>query len=120
MYAIRSYYDARHLSADRPNRLCYLGTVLHTRAGSPGESRSPLQVGAELYGHAGVESDLEVLCLMLETLRVTGLSDLHVDLGHVAIFRGLAAQAGLAPEEEATLFAALQSKSASDIAACLV
>ena len=60
--------DAHPLQRDEPSRLCYMGTVLHTRADGFGSSRSPLQVGAELFGHAGVESDVEILSLVLECL----------------------------------------------------
>jgi ATP phosphoribosyltransferase regulatory subunit len=59
--------DAHQLQRDVPTRLCYIGTVLHTRPESIGDSRSPLQVGAELYGHAGVESEVEIIGLMLQT-----------------------------------------------------
>jgi len=107
--------DNHQLKREEPTRLCYLGTVLHTRPEGLGGSRSPLQVGAELYGHTGMESDLEVLSLMVETLRSVGLSELHVDLGHVGIFRGLAAQAGLDGEVEAELFGALQRKAVPEI-----
>jgi ATP phosphoribosyltransferase regulatory subunit len=72
-------------------------------------------MGAELYGHAGIESDVEVLCLMLEALAMTGLHEVHLDFGHVGIFRGLAREAELAPEQEAVLFEALQRKSRPEI-----
>ncbi len=107
--------DAHHLKRVTPTRLCYLGTVLRTRPEGHGGSRSPLQVGAELYGHGGIESDVEVLRLMLATLQGAGLEQLYLDLGHVGIFRGLARQAGLAPAQEAQLFDALQRKSRPDI-----
>ncbi|MDE2089707.1 MAG: ATP phosphoribosyltransferase regulatory subunit [Gammaproteobacteria bacterium] len=107
--------DAHQLKRDVPVRLCYLGTVLHTRPEGFGGSRSPLQVGAELYGHGGTESDVEVLCLMLETLALTGVRQVHVDLGHVGIFRALARQARLAPGQEASLFDALQRKALPEI-----
>jgi ATP phosphoribosyltransferase regulatory subunit len=64
--------DAHLLKRDGPVRLCYMGTVLRTRADGFGGSRSPYQAGVELYGHRGHESDLEVLTLMLETLAVAG------------------------------------------------
>ena len=87
--------DAHHLACDKPNRLCYLGTVLRTQGDHLAKSRSLMQIGAELYGHAGIESDLEVLQLMLEMLAVAGLQDVYIDLGHVAIFRALIRSAGL-------------------------
>ena len=107
--------DAHQLNKDIPNRLCYMGTVLHTRPDGFGGSRSPLQVGAEIYGHAGVESDVEVLCLMLETFNTAGVKDVFVDIGHVGIFRGLAKQAELDKDGEACLFEMLQRKAIPEI-----
>jgi len=107
--------DAHQLCRDEPTRLCYLGTVLTSTGGGLEGSRSPLQIGAELYGHAGIEADLEVICLMLESLRLAGMDDLFLDLGHVGIFRGLARQAGLDQEQELALFDALQRKAVPEI-----
>ncbi len=107
--------EARHLRSDQPTRLCYLGTVLHSLPDGITRSRSPIQLGAELYGHEGIESDCEILCLMLETLRQASVEDVHLDLGHVGIFRGLARQARLGADEEAVLYDALQRKAASEI-----
>jgi len=107
--------DAHHLKSSAPTRLCYLGTVLHTRPGGFAGSRSLLQVGAELFGHAGIESDVEVLSLMVQTLKQTGVENLYLDLGHVGIYRGLVEQAGLEPEQEAILFDALQRKARPEI-----
>ena len=107
--------DAHHLKSSAPTRLCYLGTVLHTRPGGFAGSRSLLQVGAELFGHAGIESDVEVLSLMVETLKQAGVDDLYLDLGHVGIYRGLVDQAGLDAEQEAILFDALQRKAKPEI-----
>lgn len=103
--------DARHLDREAPVRLCYLGEVLHTHAEGVGESsRSPFQVGAEIYGHSGFESDVEVLTLLLETLGGAGVENIHLDLGHVGIYRALARQAGLDDDQEQGLFDALQRK----------
>ncbi|MGD8907743.1 MAG: ATP phosphoribosyltransferase regulatory subunit [Chromatiales bacterium] len=107
--------DAHHIGCDAPTRLCYLGTVLHTRSDSFAGSRSPLQIGAELYGHSGVESDIEILRLMMRTLAQTGVRDVYLDLGHVGIFKGLARQAGLDAAQESALFDALQRKAMSEI-----
>lgn len=85
--------DAHRLRRDIPTRLCYLGTVLHTRPNPFVGSRSPFQVGAELFGYQGVDSDIEILSLMLETLTITGITNFHVDIGHVEIYRCLVAQA---------------------------
>ncbi len=112
--------DAHQLKRnDLPTRLCYLGTVLHTRPDGSGGSRSPYQVGAELYGHAGVESDAEVLCLMLETLKLAGITEIHVDLGHMGIFRGLADQAKLSSVQKSSLFESLQRKATPEVQALL-
>jgi len=111
--------DAHNLKRDVPTRLCYLGTVLHTRGDHLEPSRSPMQVGAELYGHAGIASDLEILQLMLETLAMAGLQNVHVDLGHVGVFRGLARQAGLNPDQETQVFDVLQRKARPELAELL-
>ncbi len=107
--------DAHQLKKSEPTRLCYMGTVLQTRPDGFGGSRSPLQVGAELYGHAGIESDVEIICLMLETFRQSGLKDIFLDLGHVGIYGGLAQQAGLDADQEAVLFEMLQRKAIPEI-----
>ena len=107
--------DAHPLRRDAPTRLCYLGSVLRTRADGFGGSRSPMQVGAELFGHAGIESDTEILELMLETLSLLQIADVHIDLGHVGIFRGLARDAGLSSVVENDLFDALQRKAVTEI-----
>ena len=107
--------DAHPLQRSAPTRLCYMGTVLHTRSDGFGGSRSPLQVGAELFGHAGVESDVEIIKLLLELLELLSISELHIDLGHVGIFRGLARDADLSEQQEQELFAALQRKAVPEI-----
>ncbi len=107
--------DAHHLRGDTPSRLCYLGTVLHTRADGFAGTRSPLQIGAEIYGHAGIESDTEILRLILLTLRTAGIAESYLDLGHVGIFRGLARQAELDTHQEHALFDALQRKAIPEI-----
>lgn len=99
-------------------RLCYVGSVLHTLPKGQGASRNPIQLGAEIYGHAGCESDVEVLQLMVETLRLAGVADnLALDIGHVGIYRGLAAFAGLNQQQEQALFTALQRKAIPEIEA---
>ena len=81
--------DAHLLNFDGIARLCYVNSVLHTIPSGITQTREPLQIGAELYGHSGLESDLEVQCLMLQCLSVSSISEIHLDLGHVAVFRGL-------------------------------
>lgn len=107
--------DAHQLRRETPTRLCYMGTVLHTRPDGFAASRAPLQIGLELYGHPGVESDVEVFRLMVETLRACNIENTYFDLGHVGIFRGLAKQAGLSAEQESELFDALQRKAKPEI-----
>lgn len=111
--------DARGLRDETCARLCYLGTVLHALPDGFTRTRSPVQVGAELYGHAGFESDCEILSLMLETLAVAGVDDVHVDLGHVGVFRALAKQAGIDSARETALHHALQRKARGEIAELL-
>jgi ATP phosphoribosyltransferase regulatory subunit len=108
--------DAHQLRREGPTRLCYLGTVLHTRSDGFAGTRSPLQVGAEIYGHSGPESELEILRLVLLTLELAGIGNAYLDLGHVGIYRGLARQAGLGPDREQTLFEALQRKAIPEVA----
>ncbi len=107
--------DAHNLKREVPTRLCYVGTVLRAYADPLDTSRSPIQIGAELYGHAGPEADLEVIRLMLELLAQAGVLGVHLDLGHVGIYRGLARQAGLDEDGEEALFAILQRKSRPDL-----
>ena len=102
--------DAHYLKRTVPVRLCYVGSVLHTRPTDLASSREPLQLGAELFGHAGPESEAEILCLMVTTLRFAGIERLHVDLGHSGVFRGLVAAAGLTEDQQEQLFDALQRK----------
>ncbi len=111
--------DAHHLRRDTPTRLCYLGTVLRTRPEGHGGTRSPLQLGAELYGHAGLESDLEIIKLMVAALRTAGVANIHLDLGHVGIYRNLVRQAGLSDEVEHRLFDALQRKACPELTTLL-
>ncbi len=107
--------DAHPLQRETPSRLCYLGTVLHTRPDGFAGTRCPMQLGAELFGHGGIESDVEILSLVLETLALMGITDVHMDLGHVGIFRGLAREAGLDERMETDLFDALQRKAVPEI-----
>jgi ATP phosphoribosyltransferase regulatory subunit len=107
--------DAHRLRRDAPTRLCYLGPVLHTLPNAFAGSRNPFQIGAELYGHRGLESDVEVMCLMLDTLAAAGFDSVLLDLGHMAIFRGLSRQAALDRDQESTLFDALQRKACPEI-----
>ncbi len=105
--------DAHALSREQPNRLFYTGSVLRARTDGAGGSRTPLQFGAELFGHAGPGSDVEIIQLMLDTVLIAGLQETEVllDVGHVGVFRGLINNAGLSAEEQEQLFSALLSGS---------
>ncbi len=107
--------DAHMLKSEAPSRLCYCGTVLHTLPESAGGTRSPLQIGAELYGHSGMTSDVEIISLMITTLQASGIDDILLDLGHTGIFDALTKSANLTPQLEADLFSMLQRKSTPDI-----
>ncbi len=107
--------DAHVLQQEGPNRLCYAGSVLRTRPSIMLGSRSPYRIGAELYGHSGIESDLEVISLMLETLKLAGVDSVQLAFGHIGIYRSLIENANLGPELEKKLFTALQNKATKDI-----
>lgn len=111
--------DAHSLNRQGPVRLCYAGSVLHTKPKSLLASRSPIQLGAELYGDASLSSDLEVISLMLETLQCAGISGVTLDLGHVGIYRALIELAQLDGEAEQHLFDVLQRKATSEIEAAI-
>jgi ATP phosphoribosyltransferase regulatory subunit len=104
--------DAHLLNRKGVTRLCYCGSVLHTRPRGPGATREPIQVGAELYGEAGVAADVEILQLLCAALGAAGVKKPRVDIGHVAVFRAIAHAAEVGPELEAALFEALQAKDA--------
>jgi ATP phosphoribosyltransferase regulatory subunit len=106
---------ARHFADREVVRLCYLGTVLRTRPDSLGGSRAPRQVGCELFGETTLAGDVEILRLMLDTLALAGLRDVHLDLGHVSIYRALIGKLGLDPGDEALVFDILQRKSQPDL-----
>jgi len=107
--------DAHSLRRQGPARLCYAGSVLHTKPKSLMASRSPIQLGAELYGDGGLASDVEIITLMLATLQASGVEKITLDLGHVGVYRALIDLAQPAPAQEQRLFDALQRKSAVDI-----
>lgn len=109
--------DAHTLGAEGPSRLCYCGSVLHTLPRPLSTSRSLIQLGAELYGDASSASDIEVISLMLETLKVCQVEGVHLDIGHVGIYRGLVQAANLDDATERALFDALQRKASDEVAA---
>lgn len=108
--------DAHLLNRDGVTRLCYCGPVLHTRPGRPHATREPLQFGAEIYGHAGIEADLEALSLALECLRAAQVTQAQVDLADVRIVRALLAGVLVDASVIARVHAALAAKDASELA----
>jgi len=102
--------DAHCLNREGPVRLCYSDNVLHTRPRGIMTSRVPIRIGAELYGYSGVECDIELVCIMHETLRAAEINDVHIVLGHVGIFRTLLLEANLDEGTERSLFEAVQRK----------
>jgi|AntAceMinimDraft_11_1070367.scaffolds.fasta_scaffold00761_6 ATP phosphoribosyltransferase regulatory subunit len=107
--------DAHSLAEDGVTRLCYAGSTLHTRPKSLLASRSPMQLGAELYGDDSLGADVEIVRLMLATLDAAGLAGVTLDLGHVGIYEAVLAKAGLSGAKEKTVFDALQRKSVPDL-----
>jgi ATP phosphoribosyltransferase regulatory subunit len=107
--------DAHYLKRTHATRLCYVGSVLRTRPEDLAGSREPLQLGAELFGHQGPESDAEIVSLMLATLAVAGVKRPHVDLAHVGVFGGLVSAAGLGAEQKDELLEALGRRAKSEV-----
>jgi len=108
--------DAHLLNRQGVARLCYCGPVLHTRPAAPHATREPLQLGAEIYGHQGLEADLEILTLALDCLRAAKVQDFMVDLADVRIVNSLLSLAALSPAETTEIQAALAVKDAAAIA----
>ncbi|MBI4989757.1 MAG: ATP phosphoribosyltransferase regulatory subunit [Rhodocyclales bacterium] len=107
--------DAHLLNRKGVTRLCYCGSVLHTLPSGLTATREPLQIGAELYGHAGIEADVEVIRLLGGALEIVGVKASRLDLGHVGVFRALSARGALETELEQELFAVLQAKDMPDL-----
>ena len=104
--------DAHLLNRKGVARLCYCGSVLHTVPAGMTKMREPIQIGAEMYGHAGLEADVEIVNLMIDALKVAGLERIHIDLGHPGIYRALTEKSGLNAEDSEALFHAVQQKDA--------
>ena len=107
--------DAHSLRREGPSRLCYAGTVLHTRPRGPLQSRTPISIGVELFGETSLSADIEVIDLFLQTLTTSGVDHVYLDLGHVDICRGLLSEAGLDTELEDELFELLQRKAQAEL-----
>ncbi len=109
--------DAHSLRRQGPVRLCYCTNVLRATADQHQGGRSPVQVGVELFGHAGPDADLEILHLALAGLNAAGAGEIHLALGHIGIYRSLVQAAELNGDQERALFEALELKSPGELAA---
>src|SRR6476619_1698136 len=108
--------DAHLLNRPGVTRLCYCGPVLHTRPDRPHATREPLQFGAEIYGHAGLEADLEVLLLALDCLRASQVGTFTVDLADARIVRSLLEGVTVDADVLRQVHAALATKDAPALA----
>ena len=109
--------DAHLLNEPGVTRLCYAGSVLRTVPAGGAKTREVVQIGAELFGEPGIAGDIEVLGLLLSSLAAAGLRGLHLDLGHVGVYRALAAGAGHRRQRRGSeLFAALRAKDVPGVA----
>ena len=111
--------DAHSLNRKETTRLCYTGTLLHARADHMLASRTPIRVGAELFGDTGVAGDLEIISLMLLAGREAGLKGLRVEIGDVGIFLALLANSQLTKDEVSVLFDLIQKKAPRDLEAVI-
>jgi ATP phosphoribosyltransferase regulatory subunit len=102
--------DAHLLNREGVTRLAYCGSVLHTRPAGLTATREPILLGAEIYGHAGIESDIEIQRLLGRSLQLCGVSDARLDLGHVGIFGAIARHGAINASLESDLFETLQAK----------
>jgi ATP phosphoribosyltransferase regulatory subunit len=109
--------DAHLLNRASVTRLCYAGSVLHTRPSGLHANREPLQIGAEIYGHAGLEADAEIQELALATLKLAGFPEARLDLCHVGVLREILAADAAAQKDEETLTALLRAKDVPGLAA---
>lgn len=107
--------DAHSLAPEGVSRLSYCRTVFHTKAQSLLASRTPTQIGAELYGAENVEADIEVISLMLTALSAAKIQAVHLDVGHVGVFNALVAAADINEQQQTELFNLLKLKCCGDI-----
>ncbi|MDD2923691.1 ATP phosphoribosyltransferase regulatory subunit [Rhodoferax sp.] len=108
--------DAHLLNRSGVTRLCYCGPILHTRPGAPHATREPLQFGAEIYGHAGLEADIEVLTLALDCLRAAHVQAPSVDLADARLVKAMLSGVSLSAAQLAALYAALAAKDSPELA----
>lgn len=109
--------DAHLLNRNAVTRLCYCGPVLHTRPDRPHATREPLQFGAEIYGHAGLEADVEALLLALDCLQAAGIREMTVDMADVRIVDALLSDTAVDAESLSHIHAALAAKDSSTLQA---
>lgn len=102
--------DAHLLNRSSVTRLCYAGSVLHTRPSGLHATREPLQIGAEIYGHKGLEADAEIQELALASLNLAGMTQVRLDLCHVGVLRAIVANDPKAQKREDELFSLLECK----------
>lgn len=108
--------DAHQMRVNHPNRLCYAGSVLRTRGNHANDnSRSPIQIGAELFGHSGLDSDFEVISLAIETIQHCRDNPVVLDLGHVGVFSRVGKQLGFSTQDERVFSDMLSRKSIPEI-----
>lgn len=107
--------DAHSFKREGVSRLCYSGHVLHTKPKTALATRSPIQVGVELFGSSTLGSDIEVVSLLLESLQLLQMPELNIDLGHVAIYRAIVKACGISELDEAHFFELLQKKAVTEI-----
>jgi ATP phosphoribosyltransferase regulatory subunit len=111
--------DAHLLNRASVTRLCYVGSVLHTRPSGLHATREPLQIGAEIYGHAGLEADAEIQELAVASLALAGVSQVRLDLCHVGVLRAIIANEPRARKREAELFSLLEAKDVPELRAAV-
>lgn len=102
--------DAHLLNRQSVTRLCYAGSVLHTRPSGLHATREPIQIGVEIYGHAGLEADLEIQELVLVSLKLANITQVRLDLCHVGVLKALLESDSLAQQSESSIFALLEAK----------
>lgn len=102
--------DAHLLNRNAVTRLCYAGSILHTRPSGLQGTREPLQIGAEIFGYPGIEADAEIQDLALTSLKAANITGVCLDLSHVGVLKSLIAADPLAQIFEAQLFDLLETK----------
>jgi len=107
--------DSKRVKSERVDRYCYINAILQTKADDFYASRSPIQAGAELYGFKGIDADIEIITLMIESLVLLGLNGVTLSLGNTSIFNALCDSANLNPKESAKLRDIFRRKSIPDL-----